>query len=169
LRDGDIPRVVEACSDERTQHWLGRMPAPYTEADAHAWYAENTEKQATGVGAAWAVVDPDSDVMLAAINVFDVDEVDCEIGFCAHPDARGRGVTRAAMRLVTDWAFTELGVQRVRAVAALENTASRHVIEAAGFRLGGQERLGTMLRTGPTDAARYDVLASEWAELTSAR
>ena len=33
----DLPRVVEACSDPVTQHWLGRMPSPYTDDDARAW------------------------------------------------------------------------------------------------------------------------------------
>ncbi len=95
--------------------------------------------------------------------MFDVDPVDCEIGYWTHPEARGRGVMRAAMPVVTSWAFDELGVQRVRAVAALTNTASRHVIEASGFRQTGEERLGTVLRSGLADVALYDVLAAEWS------
>ena len=26
----DVPRIVEACRDEETAHWLGRLPQPYT-------------------------------------------------------------------------------------------------------------------------------------------
>ena len=29
-RADDAARIVEACRDERTAHWLGRMPGPYT-------------------------------------------------------------------------------------------------------------------------------------------
>src|SRR5690348_8298971 len=36
-RESDVPRIVEACSDVRTQAWLGRLPHPYTESDALAW------------------------------------------------------------------------------------------------------------------------------------
>ena len=34
--DADLPRIVEACSDVRTRHWLVGVPAPYTPDDARA-------------------------------------------------------------------------------------------------------------------------------------
>jgi RimJ/RimL family protein N-acetyltransferase len=161
--EADLPRVVESCSDDRTQHWLGRMPAPYTATSARAWMAANSEKQATGRSVTWAITEPADDVALGAIEVFDIAPEDAEIGYWSHPDARGRGVMSAALLLVTDWAFAELGLGRVRAFAAVENAASRHVIETAGFRHTGVERLGTVLRTGLADVAIYDVLAAEWS------
>jgi RimJ/RimL family protein N-acetyltransferase len=169
LRETDVPRIVEACSEERTQHWLGQMPTPYTDDDARAWLEVNTEGQSTGRKVTWAVADPDDDRLLGAINAFDIGEVDCEIGYWAHPEARGRGLTTAAMRLVTQYCFDELAVRRVRAVAALDNAASRHVIESVGLRQTGVERLGTRLRTGHADAALYDVLAEEWSERSGLR
>ena len=168
LREADVPRIVEACSDERTQHWLGQMPAPYTETDAREWLELNTEGEATGKKITWAIADPASDLLLGVINVFDISSDDGEIGYWAHPDARGRGVMRAAMRLTTQYAFSELGLGRVRAFAALGNAASRHVIASTGYTETGIERLGTKLRTGLADMALYDVLAEEWAAAASA-
>ncbi|MGA8845304.1 MAG: GNAT family N-acetyltransferase, partial [Nocardioides sp.] len=165
LRDDDVPRIVEACSDERTQHWLGQMPSPYTADDAQTWLELNTEGQATGTKVTWAIADPDTDLLLGVINIFDIGPVNAEIGYWAHPEARGRGVMRAAMRLTTQHAFIGLGLARIRAFAALDNAASRHVIEAVGLKQTGVERLGTTLRTGPADVAIYDVLAEEWATL----
>jgi RimJ/RimL family protein N-acetyltransferase len=158
---GDVPRIVEACSDERTQHWLGRMPSPYTEDDAWRWIEGNTEQAATGKGVTWAIAHPASDLLLGAVNVFDINAHDAEVGYWAHPDARGRGTVRAAVRLVTSWSFAELGIGRMRLVAAVDNTASRHVALACGYTLTGQERLGTVLRTGPADVVLYDILAAE--------
>ncbi len=168
LREDDVPRIVEACSDERTQHWLGQMPSPYSESDAREWLEDNVEGQATGKKVTWAIADPRSDLLLGVINIFDISKIDGEIGYWAHPDARGRGVMRAAMRLTTQYAFTELGLGRVRAFAALDNTASRHVIASTGYTQSGIERLGTTLRTGPADMALYDVLAEEWASFAGA-
>lgn len=161
VTDGDVPRIVEACSDERTQHWLGRMPAPYTHGDARTWIEGNTERAATGKAVTWAIADPASDLLLGAVNVFDVTEHDAEVGYWAHPDARGRGMMRAAVGLVTRWSFDELGVRRLRLVAAVDNTASRHVAVACGYTPTGQERLGTVLRTGLADVVLYDLLAEE--------
>lgn len=162
VTDRDLPRVVEACSDPVSQHWLGRLPTPYTLDDARAWHDGHAEQLATARAVTWAVTDPATDAMLAAINVFDLSDVDGEVGYWAHPDARGRGVVTAAVRLVTGWAFAELGLRRVRAVAAVDNSASRRVIEAAGFTRTGQERLGVVVRDGLADVALYDVLAEEW-------
>jgi RimJ/RimL family protein N-acetyltransferase len=85
-----------ACSDERTQHWLGRMPAPYAAASARAWMAANTEKQAAGRSVTWVITEPADDVALGAIEVFDIAPEDAEIGYWSHPDARGRGAHHAA-------------------------------------------------------------------------
>ncbi|WP_232678957.1 GNAT family N-acetyltransferase [Nocardioides sp. R-C-SC26] len=162
LREPDVVRVVEACSDERTQHWLGTMPTPYTAENAYAWFEANSEGQAAGTKVTWAVVDPAGDDLLAAVNLFDITDRDCEIGYWAHPRARGRGVVSAAARAAVGWAFEELGVERVRGVAAVENGASRAVLERVGMTSTGGERLGTVLRTGPADVAIYDVLRTEW-------
>jgi RimJ/RimL family protein N-acetyltransferase len=163
-RESDVPRIVEACSDERTQLWLGQMPSPYTEADARAWLEHLAENRATGHSVCWAVVEPErDDVALAAVNYFDlVPEVECEVGYWAHPDARGRGVMTRAMREVVRHAFEDVGVRRVSAGAAVDNAASRRVIEANGLREYGVERLGTVVRTGRADIVWYDVLVEEW-------
>jgi RimJ/RimL family protein N-acetyltransferase len=117
----------------------------------------------------WAVVSPDDDLALAAIGFFDHQpEVELEIGYWAHPDARGRGVVTRAMARVVDHAFTDLGVRRVMAGAAVDNAASRHVIEANGLRAWGTERLGTTVRTGRADCVFYDLLVEEWQRLRRA-
>lgn len=162
-RESDVPRIVEACSDPRTQQWLGRMPDPYDETAALAWLEHDRESRATGNSVAWAVVDPADDVVLASIDYFNYRPgSELEIGYWAHPDARGRGVTTRAMARLVDYAFEDLGVRRVMAGAAVDNTASRHVIEASGLRAWGTERMGTTVRSGPADCVFYDVLVEEW-------
>ncbi|HEY3528263.1 MAG TPA: GNAT family N-acetyltransferase [Nocardioides sp.] len=162
-RDSDVPRIVEACSDERTQQWLGSMPFPYDESEARAYLEHLRENRATGRSVGWAVVDPEDDLALGSVSFFDyMPEVELEIGFWTHPDARGRGVMTRAMARVVAYAFEDLGVRRVMAGAAADNAASRHVIEANGLTAWGTERLGTGIRTGRTDCVFYDVLVEEW-------
>jgi RimJ/RimL family protein N-acetyltransferase len=169
-RDSDVPRIVEACSDERTRLWLGQLPNPYGEDDARAWLEHQAEARARGVALCWAVVDPDDeDVVLASVSYFGlVPETEAEIGYWAHPDARGRGVMTRAMGVVLRHLFEEVGVRRVSAGAAVENTASRRVIEANGLRHFGTERLGTVVAAGRADIAWYDVLIEEWRGSRSA-
>lgn len=163
-RESDVPRIVEACSDERTKRWLGRMPDPYTDADARAWLDHQQEEQARGRALHWAVAaTSDDDRALASVSAFDlVPELELEIGYWAHPDARGRGVTTRAMALVVRHAFEVLGVRRVTSGAAVDNAASRRVIEANGLRAWGTERAGTVVLDGRADIVWYDVLVEEW-------
>ena len=161
-RVADVPRVVEACSDERTRTWLGTLPDPYDEAAALTWFENHAENRATGRAAGWAVAD-EHDRALASISYFNYTrETELEIGFWAHPDARGRGVMTTAMGEVIRYAFEDLGVRRVMAGAAVDNGASRHVIEANGLIPWGTERLGTVVLGGRADCVFYDVLLEEW-------
>lgn len=162
-RESDVPRIVEACSDARTRQWLGRLPDPYDAGEARAWLGHQSENRATGQGVAWAVVDADDDVALASISVFDVvPDQEAEIGYWAHPDARGRGVMTRAMAEVLRYGFEDLGLRRMRAAAAVGNAASRHVIESNGLASWGTERLGAEVHGGRADLAWYDVLLEEW-------
>jgi RimJ/RimL family protein N-acetyltransferase len=140
------------------------MPNPYTEADARAWLEHQQENRARGQALNWAVVEPErEDRALASISAFDlVPEVECEIGYWAHPDARGQGVTTRAMAAVVRHAFEGLRVRRVTAGAAVDNASSRRVIEANGLRAWGTERAGTAVLGGRADIVWYDVLVEEW-------
>jgi RimJ/RimL family protein N-acetyltransferase len=163
-RESDVPRIVQACSDPVTQQWLGRLPSPYDVTSARAWLHDCQDRLATGTGTDWVVVDPVDDVVLGSVGFFDlVPGVDCEVGYWTHPDARGRGVATRATTAVLRHAFEVLHLQRVRAFAAVDNTASCRVLEAVGMTRTGIERQGARVRDGVSDRALYDVLATEWA------
>jgi RimJ/RimL family protein N-acetyltransferase len=163
-QESDVPRIVEACTDPRTRQWLPLLPDPYDETEARSWLESQVEGRATGRGICWAVVDPaDEATALASISFFDYTaEAECEIGYWAHPDARGRGVVTGAMREVVRYCFEDLGVRRVTAAAAVENKASIHVIESSGLRPWGDERLGIEVHGGRTDLRWFDLLIEEW-------
>ena len=138
--ESDVRRIVEACGDERTQRWLGRMPdAVHRRPTPRAWL-EHQPRDGRGDGRShWAVADPDDDVLL---GVGQRSSTSCprpraEIGYWAHPDARGRGVDRPGpSALALRHGFETLGLVLIQGHAALGNAASRHVIEANGLRGG---------------------------------
>jgi RimJ/RimL family protein N-acetyltransferase len=49
------------------------------------------------------------------------------------PSARGRGVATGALRLLTEWAFSELGAERAELLISVDNTASKIVAERGGY------------------------------------
>lgn len=168
LAEADVPRVAEACSDPRTRHWLATLPDPYTEATARAFVRDGPVQASLGRRVAWAVTAPGDDRLLAHISVFRLDEplnpTGGEIGYWAHPDARGRGVVSAALDLVVAHAFTPvadggLGRHRLQIGAAWGNAASRHVAERAGFTMVGHFHADGIVGAGEfDDGAWYELL-----------
>ncbi len=149
--DADVPRITAACRDPRTRHWLPELPDPYTEDDARAFLRRGPLEASLGRRVGWVVADP----------------TDGEVGYWAHPDARGRGVVGAALDLVVAHAFAPitaggLGRHRLQIGTAWGNTASRHVAERAGFVLVGHFHADGIVGSGAEavldDGAWYELL-----------
>lgn len=171
LRGGraeDAPRMVEGCQDPQTVHWLGFLPQPFTADVAGHQLRTAGEGMASGTALHLVVADTRDDRLLGALSILDLDEhhLSAEIGYWTHPDARGRGVTTEAVRLAARHALLPeevggLGLVRVFARTALDNTASRAVLTRAGLTEAGVERLSTRTRAGLRDAARYELLRDD--------
>jgi RimJ/RimL family protein N-acetyltransferase len=166
-RADDVPRVAQACADERTQQWLPQLPSPYSLADAQ-WYLRSREDEhATGAGVYWCVADPDDDRCLGSLGLMHLAAGDPEIGYWAHPDARGAGVMTEATRLAVRHALLPvdvggLGRERVVVRAAAGNAASNRVALAAGMGRYGLARRAERLRDGTVDDfVLYEALADE--------
>jgi RimJ/RimL family protein N-acetyltransferase len=60
-----------------------------------------------------------------------------EIGYVVAPEARGQGVATRAVRLLTEWGFSELGLERIELWIDTTNPGSERVAERAGYRREG--------------------------------
>ena len=171
-RPTDAERVAQACSDERTQQWLGHnFPSPYTLKDAHSYIAGSIREAGEGKALSWCVADAESDRCLGSVAVMDLRRAkgtSGEIGYWAHPDARGRGVMSEAVRLAVRHAFIPsqdggLGRQRLQLIAAGGNAASQHIARVNGFVEVGRDRKAEPLGDGTfADLVRFDLLVDEW-------
>jgi RimJ/RimL family protein N-acetyltransferase len=118
----DVDEMIKSLDgDDEIARWLDQIPQPYTRRDALAYIggAAGNERETRFVGASW---NESGDV--------------AEIGYWTRADARGRGSTTRAVRLVARWAF-DAGAARVQLRADVENTPSRRVAEKVGFTLEG--------------------------------
>lgn len=62
------------------------------------------------------------------------------VGYWVAQSAAGKGITPLAVALVTDWAFTNLGIHRVEVCIRPENEASLRVVRKLGMRYEGLRR-----------------------------
>ncbi len=171
-RHTDTERVVEACSDQRTRHWLAaNLPSPYTLEHAHSYIAGCIDGAQAGSSLCWCVADPESDLCVGSVAVMalrDAHGTAGEIGYWTHPEARGRGVMSEAVLMAVRHAFISredggLGRKRLRLNAATGNLASLHIARANGFVPIGRDRQSEPLGDGTfADLLRFDLLVDEW-------
>lgn len=172
--EADVPRIVEARSDERSRYFSARLrAAEYPAEQARRWLREMEIDGSLGGAVHWVIADPADDRLLGYVAVFGMDRLHAphggEIGYWAHPDARGRGVVTEAVRLARDHAFTPTsggGLGRTLLIlgAAADNPASRSIAERAGFRLIGRFRDGGVLGVHNelvADGVWYDLLPDD--------
>jgi RimJ/RimL family protein N-acetyltransferase len=165
-RPDDLDRMHEGATDPLTVHWLGRMPHPYPREAAARFLALRSEGMAAGTDLHWMLADPATDALLGTVSLMHIAEGMTEVGYWAHPEVRGRGVMTEAVGLACRHAVIDaedggLGLHRVYATVAVDNTASRRVLEANGFTLIGIERRSVLVRDGMHDGAAYELLAED--------
>ncbi len=151
LTEEDVPEVVAACQDPEIPRWT-LVPSPYTEDDAREFLA--------GASDVSAIVDAESGEFLGAIGWHWVDG-NVQVGYWVKREARGRGVATRALRLLSRWAFAELGAARIQLLTEPENPASQRVAEKAGFRREALLRSFVDLKGRRADVYMYALLRDD--------
>ena len=80
--------------------------------------------------------------VIGEVKLWDIDREkrECKLGIHLQSDAvKGRGFGTRAEIMAVEYAFRELGLDRVLADAVLKNTRSQHVLQKAGFRFTHQD------------------------------
>jgi RimJ/RimL family protein N-acetyltransferase len=83
------------------------------------------------------------------------------LGYTVAESMQGRGVATAAVRDAIRIAFGTLGLERIEAVAAVENVASRRVLEKTGFQFEGIRRGLLRIQGKRVDHACYGILVTD--------
>jgi ribosomal-protein-serine acetyltransferase len=101
-------------------------------------------------------------VGLASFNRIDWFNKIAYIGYWLGEDYQGNGIMTKVAHALTDYAITELHLNRVDIRAAVENSKSRAIPERLGFTYEGCIRQGEWLYDHYVDHAVYSMLATEW-------
>jgi RimJ/RimL family protein N-acetyltransferase len=134
LVPGDAPSL-QRCADDRqvSATLVDGFPHPYTLADAQAWCAGGWRER----GIVWGIA-----VAGEVVGCVGVQQqtgwlrCNAEVGYWIGRAHWGRGLATEALRLASEWAFSDLGeVTRLHAPIFDWNLASQAVARKAGFQL----------------------------------
>lgn len=112
----------------------------------------------------WAIELKELGQPIGSISVVSHDDrVDmAEIGFCIGKNWWGQGIMTEAMKVVMEYLFMEVGVQRIEAGHDPNNPASGAVQRKCGLKYEGTFRRRIRSNQGITDVAWYAILKEEW-------
>ena len=156
-RPDDAEAVYAACQDQELLYWIPCIPRPYTREDAEMF-----------VTGALDYVDPhrfavtDGATVVGSIGMSDNRRGTGHIGYWCARDARRRGVTTRAVRLLCRYALEDLGMERLELVTDPDNTASQRVAEKVGFQREGVLRSHVVHPDGRRrDSIMFSLLSGE--------
>jgi RimJ/RimL family protein N-acetyltransferase len=159
----DVPWITVARSNRELSRYIPGIAYPYSQADARAFIEHVGQGWAEGTGAAFVIADAATGDGLGTIglHLYPADAELAEVGYWLRREARGQGAATTAVRLVSGWAFTELGIRRLNLLTAPENAASQRVAERAGFMCEGLLRAWLPTAAGRRDSVMYSLLPDD--------
>jgi RimJ/RimL family protein N-acetyltransferase len=132
--------LSELVDDPEVQRYT-RVPSPPPPGFARSWLDVYERGRAEGDREAFAVVDEANAFLgIGLAPRIEHDTGTVELGYVVAAAARGRGVATETLRLLTEWAFADLGAQRIELQISVENDASKRVAERCGYRREGVRR-----------------------------
>ena len=103
--------------------------------------------------------------VIGDVALQDIDRANrrCTIGMgIARIDNRGRGYGQQAVRLMLDYGFRRLGLERIEASTLDINLKAQKSLEKCGFTLEGRARKAEYLNGEMRDKLYYAILREEW-------
>ena len=137
---------------------MDRFPSPYTMDDAELW-VDNLLYQDPLVNFAITI----DDQVIGGIGLEprqDVYRKTAIVGYWLSEELWGRGIMPEAVKLVTDYAFTQLDFIRIQASVYSKNPASMRVLEKAGYIKEGILRNAVIKQGVIMDEHLYAILKS---------
>ncbi len=164
-RLADAALMAAACADPEIALFC-MMPAGYTTALARDFIADAPRAWTEDGWLHLALTAARGRRPIGAVGALRGDPrlPNADLGYWVMPDHRGRGLGRAGVSLLTDWAFATLGLRRLSIGTMVANEASRHVARALGFVPEALLRNARPFGARRTDCVVYSLLADEWRE-----
>ena len=130
--------------------------------NTHAFTKRNLKQFADGEGFAVGIWFEDEMAGQIEYNYLDWKNRKTEIGFWLGESFQGKGSVTKSCRVLIDYAFNELKLNRIEMRCGVENTKSRKIPEKLGFKEEGIIRQAERLHDNYFDFVIYGLLASEW-------
>jgi RimJ/RimL family protein N-acetyltransferase len=168
LQVADAPLLVPVLTDPEVMRFMSPPPATV---ERFAWFIDwSRREREAGRYLAFALV---PHAQAAPVGVLQLRQLEPEFrtaewGVAMAPQYWGAGLFLDAARLLLDFAFTDLGVHRLEARAALANSRSQAAMRKLGAVQEGVLRRSLTTADGQRlDQVLWSLLDEDWRQLTA--
>ena len=134
----DVPGFFTAvrASAEVLGRWMPWCHADYSMDEASEWLTTCQTAWSQGASYPFLIIGPESHEVIGSVDINQInrDHNFGNIGYWVASVHSGKGFATAAVKLVAQYGFNEIGFNRLEIVAQVENIASRRVAEKVGAR-----------------------------------
>jgi RimJ/RimL family protein N-acetyltransferase len=127
--------AVEGLVNDADVRRFTRVPDPPPTGFVESWFAGYEEGRRQGTREMFAIVEPDGGRFLGIAVAPTIDHATrtAELGYVVAAEARGRGVASDALRQLSEWAFSKLGMERLELLISVDNEGSKRVAARCGY------------------------------------
>lgn len=162
LKDADIVFSLTDESRDYLRQWLPWLDFTTTVEDTKAWIKGALQGYVDNKSMTTAILFKGSIVGIASYNEIDWSNKVAYLGYWLAQKHQGHGIMTNVARALTDYALTELQLNKVDIRAAIDNKKSRSIPERLGFEYEGKLRQAEWLYDHYVDHAVYSMLAQDW-------
>jgi len=169
FRSTDANRVAELANDEELSRNLRSFEYPYSLEDANNWLGELPLEWEQGKSAVFGVVrcatEGRPNELVGAIGiVLDPQSNRGELGYWIGRNYWGQGIATEASQSMLDFAFSQLGLNKVVAECLDRNPASARVMEKVGMVQEGflEKHFRKNAADGYSDVRVFGLLKATW-------
>ncbi len=165
LRAEDIPSLCHYAGHPEVSRWMPNLAYPFGEAQAREVLRKSAEKARSGDGYYFGIELAERAEVIGVIGVKEINRADrhADLGAWIGREFRRQGLAEEAIRLALRFAFRDLRLHRVSALALAPNVASAGLLRKLGFCIEGRWRKDCFLRGRWYDAIVFGLLDREFA------
>jgi RimJ/RimL family protein N-acetyltransferase len=160
----DLEALVKYANNPNISKLLrDKFPFPYTKTDAESWliHACNQEIETN-----FAIANEKELIGAIGINLQeDVNRFSAEIGYWIGEPFWGKGITTKALKIFSDFAFRNFGLNRIYAHVFEGNVASEKVLLKAGYKKEATLQKAVFKEEKFLDQYIYAILKEELPEM----
>ena len=162
---GDIEHLYQAVRESIAEMspWMPWCHADYSIEESRVWVESRAEAWEQGTQYDFVITDARDGSFLGGCGLNHIDQANliANLGYWVKTSRTKRGVASAAARLLAQFGFSKLKLNRIEIMAAIGNKASQRVAEKAGARREGILRNRIVVRERVYDAVMFSLIPED--------